>query len=217
MQAGYYDNILYPLQDRAINTFKDSPFYLTGGTALSRFYYHHRYSDDLDFFVNYLAEFQRLSQVQIDRLSKVFEGEVELDVRGEHFFRLFVGREKLKIELINDVPSHVGDFVDHPVMGRLDSRENILANKLTALVDRLLPKDIVDIYFLLKDGLDLKRSLLDANSKAAGISPLLIAKHLSEFDYGLIEPEIKWITPIAADVIKNYMKDVSRSIVDGSL
>lgn len=29
-----------------------TPFFLTGGTALSRFYYNHRYSDDLDFFVH---------------------------------------------------------------------------------------------------------------------------------------------------------------------
>ncbi|MDR1421550.1 MAG: nucleotidyl transferase AbiEii/AbiGii toxin family protein, partial [Coriobacteriales bacterium] len=29
-----------------------TPFYLTGGTALSRIYYAHRFSDDLDFFVN---------------------------------------------------------------------------------------------------------------------------------------------------------------------
>ncbi|MDR2191280.1 MAG: nucleotidyl transferase AbiEii/AbiGii toxin family protein [Endomicrobium sp.] len=28
-----------------------TPFYLTGGTAISRGYYNHRYSDDLDFFV----------------------------------------------------------------------------------------------------------------------------------------------------------------------
>ncbi|MCD4795127.1 MAG: nucleotidyl transferase AbiEii/AbiGii toxin family protein [Bacteroidales bacterium] len=28
------------------------PFYLTGGTALVRFYLNHRYSEDLDFFVN---------------------------------------------------------------------------------------------------------------------------------------------------------------------
>jgi len=26
--------------------------FLTGGTALSRFYFHHRFSDDLDYFVN---------------------------------------------------------------------------------------------------------------------------------------------------------------------
>ncbi|MFH1146292.1 MAG: nucleotidyl transferase AbiEii/AbiGii toxin family protein [Pseudomonadota bacterium] len=28
------------------------PFYLTGGTALSRHYFAHRYSDNLDLFVN---------------------------------------------------------------------------------------------------------------------------------------------------------------------
>jgi hypothetical protein len=28
------------------------PFYLTGGTALGRYYLGHRYSEDLDFFVN---------------------------------------------------------------------------------------------------------------------------------------------------------------------
>jgi len=32
---------------RKLNT----PFFLTGGTALSRHYYNHRYSDDLDLFV----------------------------------------------------------------------------------------------------------------------------------------------------------------------
>ncbi|MBW7858763.1 MAG: nucleotidyl transferase AbiEii/AbiGii toxin family protein [Leptonema sp. (in: Bacteria)] len=29
------------------------PFFLTGGTALSRFYLNHRYSDDLDFSLLY--------------------------------------------------------------------------------------------------------------------------------------------------------------------
>jgi hypothetical protein len=48
----------------------------------------------------------------------------------------------LKIELINDVPAHVGELKEHPVLGRLDSAENILANKLTAVVDREEPKDL---------------------------------------------------------------------------
>jgi len=36
-------------------------------------------------------------------------------------------------------------FVRHPVLGRLDSAENILANKLTALFDRQEPKDMADL------------------------------------------------------------------------
>ena len=33
-------------------------FYLTGGTALSRGYYEHRYSEDLDFCLNDAPDFQ---------------------------------------------------------------------------------------------------------------------------------------------------------------
>ena len=44
---------LYHLQDKVLLLVSklDNEFYLTGGTALHRFYYNHRYSDDLDFFV----------------------------------------------------------------------------------------------------------------------------------------------------------------------
>lgn len=48
-----YSSYLYPLQDKVLKLLDDkTPFYLTGGTTLSRIYYHHRYSDDLDFFLN---------------------------------------------------------------------------------------------------------------------------------------------------------------------
>ncbi|MCX5808080.1 MAG: nucleotidyl transferase AbiEii/AbiGii toxin family protein [Proteobacteria bacterium] len=215
MQVEYYNKIIYPLQDKAIPAFKDSPFYLTGGTALSRGYYNHRYSDDLDYFVNFHPEFKRLAQIQVDRLLTVFNHKVEVDYKGEHFYRIFVAEERLKIELVNDVPSHTGALVDHPVIGRIDSKENILANKLTAIVDRTLPKDIVDIYFLLKDRLDLKRALTEAESKAAGIAPLLIAKIFAEFDYKLLDTEIKWVTPVLCETIGRYMNTISLAIVEG--
>jgi predicted nucleotidyltransferase component of viral defense system len=45
---------LYKMQNNFLDWWKvyDSPFYLTGGTALGRFYLNHRCSEDLDFFVN---------------------------------------------------------------------------------------------------------------------------------------------------------------------
>jgi predicted nucleotidyltransferase component of viral defense system len=39
-----------------------TPFFLTGGTALSRYYTHHRYSDGLDFFVIRKKEGVRLDK-----------------------------------------------------------------------------------------------------------------------------------------------------------
>ena len=60
MQEEYYLNKLYPLQDRVLRIIEtqNQGFYLTGGTALSRFYLNHRYSDDLDFFVNNIDDFK---------------------------------------------------------------------------------------------------------------------------------------------------------------
>ena len=52
----------------------------------------------------------------------------------------------LKIEMINDVPSRVGIIQDHPILGWLDSAENILANKINALLDREESKDLADIW-----------------------------------------------------------------------
>lgn len=216
MLAEYYNNILYPLQDKAIPVFKDSPFYLTGGTALSRGYYNHRYSDGLDYFVNDRSEFQGISELVVEKLLKTFR-DVEVDLKGEHFYRIFVGQEKLKIELINDVPSHVGILITHPYLGIIDSKENILANKLTAVVNRVLPKDMVDLYFLLKDGLSIRQPLLNAHSKAAGISPLFIAKIFAEFDYAIIDEEIKWVTPVSGDVIRQYLNSIAISIVEGKI
>ncbi len=216
MPAEYYNNILYPLQDKVFPLFNGTPFYLTGGTALSRGYYNHRFSDDLDYFVNYHTDFRRISEIQIEKLVKAFEN-TEVDYKGEYFYRVFVAEEKLKIEMVNDVPSHIGELVNHPVLGIIDSKENILANKLTAIVDRTLPKDMVDIYFLLKDGLSIKNALTDAESKAAGISPLLIAKILAEFDYPIIDNEIKWTVPVSSETIRSYMNNISLSIVEGRL
>lgn len=216
MPAEYYNNILYPLQDKVFPLFNSTPFYLTGGTALSRGYYNHRFSDDLDYFVNYHSDFRRISEIQIEKLVKAFE-KTEVDYKGEYFYRVFIGQGKLKIEMVNDVPSHIGKLVNHPVLGIIDSKENILANKLTAIVDRTLPKDIVDMYFLLKDGLSIKNALTDAESKAAGVSPLLIAKILAEFDYPIIDNEIKWTVPVSSETIRSYMNNISLSIVEGRL
>lgn len=216
MQAEYYRKIIYPLQDKAFPAFKDSPFYLTGGTALSRGYYNHRYSDDLDYFVNFHPDFIKIAEQRIELLKDIF-GDVKIPLKDKNFVRLFVSNDKLKIELINDVPSHIGSIIDHPFLGRIDSKENILANKLTAIVDRALPKDIVDIYFLLKDGIDLKKALIDARSKAAGIAPLFIAKIFAEFEYKLLDSEIKWVTPVSREIIKDFMNNLSFAIVEGKL
>jgi hypothetical protein len=68
-------------------------------------------------------------------------------LKEDRFARLNLrdGNATLKIELLNDVPARVGAVVNHPVLGRPDSAENILANKVTALLNREEPKDLADV------------------------------------------------------------------------
>ena len=53
-EIDYYQHVLYPLQDEvfAIARVYEQNLYLTGGTALARFHFQHRLSEDLDFFGN---------------------------------------------------------------------------------------------------------------------------------------------------------------------
>ena len=120
-----------------------TPFFLTGGTALSRYYTHHRYSDDLDFFViqdpGYAGHvnliLQRLMEAERAGLLLLDHQTVN---RGKAYTQLFVKDAKLseielKVEFVNDVAAHYGQIAHDPVLGRIDSLRNILSNKLTAL------------------------------------------------------------------------------------
>jgi hypothetical protein len=183
VDRSFYFEALYPFQDEVLALLSrlETGFYLTGGTAASRGYLSHRFSDDLDLFVNDRTEFALWADRLIGALSKEGHGKVDVRQREERFVRLFLERPDvtLKVEMINDVPSHIGEIRQHPILGQLDSPENILANKVTALVDREEPKDLADIWgFCCKIGLPLQTAIENADSKAAGIFPADIARLL---------------------------------------
>jgi len=57
----------------------------------------------------------------------------------------------------------------------VDDPQEILTNKLCALLGRAEIRDLVDVQALLASGADLKRALLEAPRKDAGFSPLTLA------------------------------------------
>lgn len=173
-------------------------FHLSGGTALARGYYQHRYSEYLDFFVNDRPEFELWRDRCLETVRRHLPAGQSLEIllRETRFGRAVVhGPVDLKLEFINDVPSRVGEPFVHPQLGRLETKENILANKISALVDRGAPKDAADIFWLCcRDNLDIRTALEHATGKAAGLFPPLVAKCLGEIAArGL--PSVWWITP----------------------
>jgi len=178
----FYDR-LYPLQDRVLALIHplDTGLYLSGGTAASRGYLNHRFSDDIDLFADDDKDFALWAERVIHAISSVKMGELIVGLREERIFRLTLTHKDtaMKIEMINDVPSRVGIIQDHPILGRLDSAENILAKKITALLDREEPKDLADIWgFCHLKGLSLEVAISGAQGKAAGVFPADLARLL---------------------------------------
>jgi Nucleotidyl transferase AbiEii toxin, Type IV TA system len=219
MDKSFYFEDLYPLQDRVLQILSrlDTALYLSGGTAASRGYLHHRFSDDLDLFVNDKPEFTLWTGRLIQALGEVSDWKIEVTLREQRFVRanLTDSRTVLKIEMINDVPSHIGDVRIDPVLGTIDSPENILANKVTALVDREEPKDMADIWgFCCHMGLSLTAALDDAGSKAAGIFPAEVARRLctaTHDDWKLV----RWIEAPDRDQFISDLLQLGESLILG--
>jgi predicted nucleotidyltransferase component of viral defense system len=217
MDRAFYFERLYPFQDRILAVIggADTGFYLTGGTAASRGYLQHRFSDDLDLFVNDAPQFALWATRIIECLRSRGEGEVSVLVRDERFVRFTVGTSDvdLKIELVNDVPAHAGIITDHAVLGRLDSAENILANKISALVDREEPKDLADVWaFCCRMNLSIASALEDAQSKAAGLFPADVARLLlsaNESDWQMV----RWIAPPDAEQFMNELHALGEKLI----
>jgi len=138
---------LYELQDKVLDVVfaTESEFYLTGGTCLSRFYQEKRYSDDLDFFTNSSSRFHfAVKNIKV-KLQDQFSLVVELE--SKDFIRFKIN-DLLQIDFVNDRVPRFRDIVTLENGYLIDNVENILSNKITAVIGRDNPKDIFDIYLI---------------------------------------------------------------------
>lgn len=142
---------LYLLQDKFLSWFHtlNYPFYLTGGTALGRFYLNHRFSEDLDFFVNNDPDYTSYIGEVKNKITSQFYVNIDQSLFDKDYTRFFIWEDdlSLKIELINDVPYYAGKPEIYRY-GTVDNPLNILANKLTSIVGRDEPKDMFDIIHI---------------------------------------------------------------------
>ena len=216
MQKDYYQNILYPIQDKVLNIVGSLPvdFYLSGGTALSRVHLNHRFSDDLDFFLNYSKNFGKQVQSIVDSF-KEKQFNFEIPVVDSGFVRLFINFDDaiLKIDFINDVPYRIGVPLNTDLYKLTDTVENILSNKISAL-PRCEPKDIVDIVFIAnKYKLDWQFIFAETNKKDIWINPIETANIMDKFDAKLLN-EIHWIgKPPDKDLFMNDLEKVIKDVL----
>ena len=169
MAAFSYER-LYRLQDVVLSQIaaKSAGFYLTGGTALSRFYLGHRYSDDLDFFTHDVLSFSDAFRAIHGLISSFYPAiALEVDARDFKRLRILDDGTELKVDFVADRIARTG----MPVSIRnvyVDTVRNILGNKLCAILGRDEGRDIADlIHISLERRFTWQSVLADVSRKEA--------------------------------------------------
>jgi len=166
----------------ASSEFKDT-IVLKGGTALYKFHGLNRFSEDLDFAMNKRRfEFKELparitetcSMIGIKgKLSELRRYPKEANIRLSFRGPLYAGQKSSMCNLtlnisLRERPVNVKRELYSPVYSDIPSfevyvleAEEMLAEKVRAVLTRDKPRDIYDVWFLLKRGVKFNVSLID--------------------------------------------------------
>lgn len=206
--------VLSETQKKIIKAVAEEPnltdFYLTGGTALAAYYFQHRISDDLDFFIFkepdkiFLHSFAEKLKIIIGAKSVRYE---RLYDRNQFFFQ--TTGEELKVEF-SKYP-----FIqfNEPILkdgARIDSLRDIAANKLMAMLDRFDPKDFVDLYFILRE-FKLEDIRRDAEKKfGISVGYVFLGGEIAKAKR--VEALPKMIKPITIEGLKDFFAKKAKEL-----
>lgn len=206
------------LQDKFLDRFFDSAigsdFYLTGGTALVRFYFHHRESVDLDFFTQNQTQDFSLVNRSILQIAHTLQLKIVNQITTDTFLQyIFVDNNEtpLKVDIVRDIPIHFGALLSRDNV-RLDSIENIGSNKILAVFGRVDAKDFIDLYWILHHTSFTFDHLYDlAGQKDLGLFDLYFAYALQQVDK--INQFPRMLQPINWEEVVRFYQDLAQTLL----
>ena len=177
---------LTALQKEFLDAFfrREDRFFLTGGAALAGFHLGHRETHDLDLFT--LTDALDDGFVLASEIARDDGASLESIQTAPDFRRLLIrrGTEAVLIDLVRDRVAQI--VTEKPVTHgiRIDPPEEILANKLCALLSRSEIRDLVDVRALEMAGYRVEDALHAAHLKDTGLTPGQLSWVLGEIRLG---------------------------------
>jgi predicted nucleotidyltransferase component of viral defense system len=186
-------------------------FYFTGGSALAAYYLHHRRSMDLDFFARHPFDPKRVVRV----LNDVADGDlIPRRVQDRYEFTIEVQGERLRVEFVHYDYDSIADSGEHFGRIRVDSLRDILANKLSAIIERTEGKDFADLYFLLRrPELSLEQGILDCQAKF-GWPGLRILLQRAFLKAERLEAWPRTQPPTTPEEARTFFREQARTLID---
>jgi hypothetical protein len=185
-------------------------FYLTGGAALAGFHLGHRETHDLDLFT--LGGPLTDGVEALRDLARALGARCE-EVRTAPEFRRFVlsrDDDSVTVDLVLERAPQL--VADKPWVGsiQIDPPEEILANKLCALLGRAEIRDLVDVRALEQSGQSLGPALAAGQRKDGGLTPGQLAWVLSQISIG---EEARVPGGVTAPELRRYLQGLIDRLV----
>lgn len=174
---------------------------LGGGAALSGAYFAHRLSEDVDLFCQRQQEVRELVRALPEVASE--QGASVRLVRDEGSFARAhwqLGPQTVEVDIVLESPPALAPstLLEGIV---LRSIEDLRASKLTCLLSRSEPRDLVDVLFSERSGFLVEADLLLALKKDSGIDPGVLAWLMTQFP---IEPMPTMLEPLSPEELRLF-------------
>lgn len=179
------------------------PCHLGGGAALSGAYLSHRLTGDIDLFVHGERERHRELAQALPEVAERSGCTLRILRDAGHLIRARLeSREGItELDLVHEpIPDVAGSQPE--IEGIVvEALEDLRANKLTCILSRSEPRDLVDLYFLDQAGFAPADDLALALRKDAGIDPAVLAWLLSTFPVSPLPP---MLDPLSEAQLKEF-------------
>jgi hypothetical protein len=182
-----------------------TPCHLGGGAALSGAYLGHRLSNDIDLFCHDQGEVRTLLR-ELPLIAAECELKIELVRDAGTFVRAAVHGAGPALEL-DLVYEGTPDLEPPPAIDGVivESLADLRAAKLTCLLSRSEPRDLVDLLFLDRAGFGPERDIELALAKDGGIDPGVLAWLLGQFPTAPLPAMLESVTE---DELRSFRDDL---------
>jgi hypothetical protein len=179
------------------------PCHLAGGAALAGAYLGHRMTGDIDVFVHDREDMRALV-AQLPAVAKDTGTGIALVRDAGYLVRARIeardGRS-LDLDLVYEPIADI-EAPPAPIEGIVvESLTDLRAGKLTCVLSRSEPRDLVDLYFLDQEGFPPVRDLEIALRKDSGIDPGVLAWLVAQFP---TRPLPRMLKPLTAEELERF-------------
>jgi hypothetical protein len=195
---------------------KTAPCHLGGGAALSGAYLRHRLTGDLDLFVHDRDEMRDLVR-QLPAIASGCGANLSIHRDAGQLVRstLRTAQTTVELDVVHEPVADIEPTVE--VEGvTVESLADLRANKLTCLLSRSEPRDLVDLFFLDRAGFPAEADLELALAKDPGIDPGVLAWLLREFPTEPLPQMLQELSPSELRRFRDELAARFRDLVVGS-